>query len=117
MTVASDLSFGALADPVRREILGILAERGECSAGAIADAIQRVGRTSVSMHLRVLLDAGFLSARREGRFHYFSVRPDGAAQEVIRVLQRIFDTSLSDLEERSTSVNTEESHERESGVG
>jgi ArsR family transcriptional regulator, arsenate/arsenite/antimonite-responsive transcriptional repressor len=92
--VAADLAFDALADPVRREILTVLAEREECSAGELSGHIQRVGRTAVSSHLRVLRTAGLISERRTGRFRYYSVDPDGPAQDVIRLLQALFQSSL-----------------------
>jgi ArsR family transcriptional regulator len=92
--VAADLAFDALADPVRREILTVLAEREECSAGELSDHIQRVGRTAVSSHLRVLRTAGLIAERRTGRFRYYSVDPTGPAQDVIRLLQELFQGSL-----------------------
>ena len=92
--MAADLAFDALADPVRREILGVLAAREECSAGELSSAIQRVGRTAVSSHLRVLRIAGLITERRTGRFRYYSVDTDGPAQDVIRLLQELFQGSL-----------------------
>ncbi|HXV94682.1 MAG TPA: metalloregulator ArsR/SmtB family transcription factor [Pseudonocardia sp.] len=94
--MAADLAFDALADPVRREILAVLAEREECSAGELSAHIQRVGRTAVSSHLRVLRTAGLVTERRKGRFRYYSVNPVGPAQEVIRMLQELFQRSLDD---------------------
>jgi DNA-binding transcriptional ArsR family regulator len=92
--VAPDLAFDALADPVRREILAVLAARDECSAGELSAAIQRVGRTAVSSHLRVLRTAGLISERRTGRFRFYSLNPTGPAQDVIRLLQELFQGSL-----------------------
>ncbi|MEJ3654592.1 metalloregulator ArsR/SmtB family transcription factor [Actinomycetes bacterium KLBMP 9759] len=92
--MAPDLAFDALADPVRREILGVLAEREECSAGELSNAIHRVGRTAVSSHLRVLRTAGLIAERRTGRFRYYSVDPTGPAQDVIQLLQELFQGSL-----------------------
>jgi DNA-binding transcriptional ArsR family regulator len=92
--VAPDLAFDALADPVRREILAVLAAHDECSAGELSAAIQRVGRTAVSSHLRVLRTAGLISERRTGRFRYYSLNPTGPAQDVIRLLQELFQGSL-----------------------
>jgi DNA-binding transcriptional ArsR family regulator len=92
--VDADLAFDALADPVRREILAVLAERDECSAGELSDAVQRVGRTAVSSHLRILRTAGLIAERRTGRFRYYSVDPAGPAQDVIRFLQELFQGSL-----------------------
>lgn len=94
MDVAEDLAFDALADGVRREILTVLAERDECSAGELAERIQRVGRTAVSSHLRVLRVAGLISERRTGRFRYYSINPTGAAQDVLRLLTGVFRMSL-----------------------
>jgi ArsR family transcriptional regulator, arsenate/arsenite/antimonite-responsive transcriptional repressor len=102
-TVAADLAFDALADPVRREILAVLAEREECSAGELAEHIRRVGRTAVSSHLRVLRTAGLIAERRTGRFRYYSVNPGGPAQEVIRLLQGLFQGSLDDAKAAAES--------------
>jgi ArsR family transcriptional regulator, arsenate/arsenite/antimonite-responsive transcriptional repressor len=94
--VDADHAFDALADPVRREILAVLAERDECSAGELSDAVQRVGRTAVSSHLRILRTAGLIAERRTGRFRYYSVDATGPAQDVIRFLQELFQGSLAD---------------------
>ena len=88
--MAPDLAFDALADPVRREILGVLAEDEEISAGALAERIDSVGRTAVSTHLRVLRVAGLVTERRAGRFRYYAIDPSGAATEVIRLLHGLF---------------------------
>jgi ArsR family transcriptional regulator len=93
--VGADLAFDALADPVRRQILGVLAELRECSVGELAERIDSVGRTSVSSHLRVLRAAGLVTERKDGRFRYYSVDSTGAAQDVLSLLQGLFQASLS----------------------
>jgi ArsR family transcriptional regulator, arsenate/arsenite/antimonite-responsive transcriptional repressor len=93
--VGADLAFDALADPVRRQILGVLAEMHECSVGELAERIDSVGRTSVSSHLRVLRAAGLVTERKDGRFRYYSVDSTGAAQDVLSLLQGLFQASLS----------------------
>jgi ArsR family transcriptional regulator, arsenate/arsenite/antimonite-responsive transcriptional repressor len=92
--VVADEAFDALADPVRREILTLLSQRDECSAGELSEQISRVGRTAVSSHLRVLRTAGLIAERRTGRFRYYSVDPTGPAQEVIQLLIELFQGSL-----------------------
>jgi DNA-binding transcriptional ArsR family regulator len=94
--VGSDLAFDALADPVRREILGLLAVK-ECSAGEISEQVTRVGRTAVSAHLRVLKASGLVTERRDGRFRRYSLDPGGPAQEVLRFLHELFRGSLDDV--------------------
>jgi DNA-binding transcriptional ArsR family regulator len=67
--------FAALGDPTRREVLNILAARGEASATAIATQLP-VSRPAVVKHLGVLDRAGLLQERRQGREVLFSVRPE-----------------------------------------
>lgn len=95
----SNMAFDALADPVRREILGVLAAEDECSAGVIAEHITSVGRTAVSTHLRVLRVAGLVSERRAGRFRYYSIDPSGSAREVLTLLHQVFRSGLQSVGE------------------
>ena len=59
-----DAVFRALADPTRREILGIL-RGGKQTVGEIAGNF-RMSRPAVSKHLRLLCSAGLVVSRREG---------------------------------------------------
>src|SRR5689334_24172338 len=56
---------GAIADPVRREILLMLRDES-LSAGQIAERFA-ISRPAVSRHLRVLREAGLVSDRADGR--------------------------------------------------
>jgi ArsR family transcriptional regulator, arsenate/arsenite/antimonite-responsive transcriptional repressor len=108
--VVADEAFDALADPVRREILTLLSQRDECSAGELSEQISRVGRTAVSSHLRVLRTAGLIAERRTGRFRYYSVDPNGPAQEVIQLLIELFQGSLDAT--KAAAENTAASTDR-----
>jgi ArsR family transcriptional regulator len=94
--VGVDLAFDALADPVRREILAVLAQCEECSAGELSARVSRVGRTAVSTHLRKLHTAGLIDERRTGRFRYYSLNPNGTAQDVLHMLHGLFENSLAE---------------------
>ena len=107
----ADLAFDALADPVRREILAVLAARDECSAGELSEAVRRVGRTAVSSHLRILRTAGLIAERRTGRFRYYSVDGTGPAQDVIRFLQELFQGSLDDAKAAAEAAEATEAAE------
>ncbi|MBW0101377.1 helix-turn-helix transcriptional regulator [Pseudonocardia sp. KRD291] len=109
----ADLAFDALADPVRREILSVLAEHDELSAGALAEQIHTVGRTAVSTHLRVLRIAGLVTERRAGRFRFYAIDPSGAAADVIRLLHGLFRESLD--EARSAVETRGEGHVAKTG--
>jgi DNA-binding transcriptional ArsR family regulator len=67
--------FAALADPTRRQVLDLLAARGEGSASALAAQLP-VSRPAVVKHLTVLDRAGLVEARRRGREVLFTVRPE-----------------------------------------
>jgi DNA-binding transcriptional ArsR family regulator len=67
--------FQVLAEPRRREVLRLLADR-ELTAGEIAGGFD-VTRQAVSQHLRVLLEAGLIRERRDGVRRWYSARPEG----------------------------------------
>ncbi|MFF3335869.1 ArsR/SmtB family transcription factor [Streptomyces sp. NPDC002888] len=56
----------ALADPVRREILTVLARQGGATTTSLAAGLP-VTRQAVAKHLAVLDRAGLVSAHRAGR--------------------------------------------------
>jgi DNA-binding transcriptional ArsR family regulator len=60
-----DLTFAALADPIRRSILDRLVH-GEATVGQLARPY-RVSRPAISKHLRVLERAGLVIRTRDGR--------------------------------------------------
>src|SRR6202046_75922 len=58
--------FRALADPTRVQIVSLLARSGgPLTVGAITDAVD-VGQSTVSAHLKVLAEVGFVLADRRG---------------------------------------------------
>jgi DNA-binding transcriptional ArsR family regulator len=73
--VSLDRAFGALADPTRRRILRLVADRPR-QAGELAEGFP-VSRPAVSKHLRVLREAGLVAARKEGRARVYHLSPKG----------------------------------------
>lgn len=69
----------ALAEPTRRQLLDLLADRGEASASTLAGALP-VTRQAVVKHLAVLDDAGLVSGRRAGREVLYRTRPERLAE-------------------------------------
>ncbi|MGZ6728109.1 MAG: ArsR/SmtB family transcription factor [Gaiellaceae bacterium] len=68
----------ALADPTRRTIVELLAER-ELSAGELAASFE-TSRPAVSRHLRVLREQDLVQARVEGRRRLYSLDPEPLAE-------------------------------------
>jgi len=65
----------ALADPRRFELLEKIARAG-CPLGcAQARAALPISAATLSHHIKELETAGLISIRREGKFHFMSLRP------------------------------------------
>jgi DNA-binding transcriptional ArsR family regulator len=97
VTHSAAAAFGALADPTRRAVLGLL-RRGSLPAGRIAQAFP-VSRPAISKHLRLLRRAHLVRERREGRRRLYQLNP-GPLRAVDSWLNdyRIFwQSSLNDL--------------------
>ena len=67
----------AVAEPNRRRLLQLLGH-GDQTVTALAGNF-RVSRSAISQHLGVLADAGLIASRKEGRFQYYRLRPEGMA--------------------------------------
>lgn len=67
-------SFAIIAEPSRRTILDLLAS-SERSVGEL-ERLLRMSQPSVSKHLRVLREAGFVEARVEAQRRIYRLRPD-----------------------------------------
>jgi len=65
--------LAALADPMRRRVLDLVAARGPISASALATELP-VSRQAVVKHLAVLEKAELVASERAGRENNFSVR-------------------------------------------
>jgi DNA-binding transcriptional ArsR family regulator len=113
--MSTHLAFDALADEVRRDILSVLAEKGECSAGEIAESVARVGRTTVSSHLRVLRTSGVITERREGKHRYYSLDSNGPTREALEFLQGLLTSSLRELKSATEASAPEVPQRREAG--
>jgi DNA-binding transcriptional ArsR family regulator len=70
---APDDAFSAIAHPLRRGLLDMLAH-GERNVANLAEPFN-VSRPAVSQHLRILLDAGLVAERRVGRERRYSLQP------------------------------------------
>ena len=101
MKAANDglsLKLRAISDPVRREILRLLARKGLCSLdrtdGMCAADLQRhmgLAQPTISHHMRVLAEAGLVQAEKAGTWVCYC-RDDAAierlASEVRQVLEQ-----------------------------
>jgi DNA-binding transcriptional ArsR family regulator len=67
-------AFATIAEPNRRAILSLLAT-SERSVGEIEEQLQ-LPQPSVSKHLRVLREAGFVESRADAQRRLYRIRPE-----------------------------------------
>ena len=101
-----DSVFRALADPTRRRIIQLVADRG-MTAGTIARHFH-TSRPAVSQHLTVLRNAGLLSEHRQGRTRTYQTNQE-TVDEVVHHLQSFWAGRLEELKRQS---EREERHKR-----
>ena len=73
-------AFKVLGDPARLRLLSLIAAHAGGEA-CNCDLIEPLGlsQPTVSHHLKVLHDAGFLDRERRGQWVYYRIRPDRLA--------------------------------------
>jgi len=87
------LVLKALADPRRFELLQQIAGAG-CPLGCgQALAALQISAATLSHHIKELETAGLIDVRREGKFHYLSLRP-GVLASLAAVLAALEPASL-----------------------
>src|SRR5215211_915982 len=75
MRQAPDAVFAALADPTRRRVLRLVAERGPTSATRLGRDLP-VTRQAVAKHLMVLSRAGLITGQRAGQEVRYALVPE-----------------------------------------
>lgn len=66
--------FQAIADPTRREIIGLLAKK-PLNLNAVAENFS-ISRPAISRHIKILTECGLVFVRREGRERYCEAKFD-----------------------------------------
>ena len=105
-----DVALNALAEPRRRAILALLADR-ELAAGDVASRFE-VTRPAISQHLGVLRAAGLVTERRDGARRLYRLRPEGLA-ELRAWLDRFWSSGLDRLKTAAEAEERETRDERD----
>ena len=101
-----DKTFGALADPTRRQILAQLAQGEEC----VTDLARphAMSLAAVSKHLIVLEKAGLVKRQRNGRVHSLALeaKPMQEAQAWLDRYRQFWETNLDHFEKYLEQLQT-----------
>ena len=100
-------TFTALAEPTRRRILAEL-RIGDRSVNELVQTLA-VGQPTVSKHLKVLREAGFVSARvaAQHRIYRIEAAPFAALERWLEPYRRLWTTHLDRLERHLDSIEEE----------
>jgi DNA-binding transcriptional ArsR family regulator len=101
--------WAAIGEPSRRALLDVLVVGGAATPTTLARELPFT-RQAVSKHLAVLLEAGLVAARREGREVHYAVQPDRleAAAREMAVAATAWSTRLATIKRLA-----EENHGRD----
>lgn len=111
-----DQVYGAIADPTRRAMLGVLAE-GELNVGSLAERFP-ISLNGVSKHVKVLERAGLVERTVQGREHRLrlNAEPLREASAWLDHYRTFWDTRLTALEEflleKDRGIGSEETTRR-----
>jgi ArsR family transcriptional regulator len=81
-SVSADLSAGfkALGDPHRVAVIHLLSAAPGPVCVVDIERHLPLSQSTVSYHLKTLVDAGLLDRERRGRWSYYTIRPDRLAE-------------------------------------
>jgi len=75
--------FKAFCDETRLMVLGLL-QTGEKCACDLLEAVE-VGQSTLSHHMKILVESGIVSTRKDGKWTYYSISEQGS-QVAMRML-------------------------------
>jgi DNA-binding transcriptional ArsR family regulator len=103
-TDALSVTFAALADPTRREILGRLADH-EATVNELAAPFE-ISLQAVSQHLKVLERAGLITRSREAQYRpcRFEAEPLETALEWIEEHRQVWQERFDKLEQHLREI-------------
>jgi DNA-binding transcriptional ArsR family regulator len=73
--------FKALGDPIRWNIVQQMAEVGELACSTLEETLP-VSKPTISYHTKILIQAGLISVRKQGRNLFYTLRRDVLRQLV-----------------------------------
>jgi ArsR family transcriptional regulator len=89
------LVFKALCDETRLAALSLL-QSGEKCACVLLDKVN-VGQSTLSHHMKILVNSGIVNARKEGKWTYYSINTVGSenAAQLLQELTAVDETNTN----------------------
>ena len=72
-------AFAALADPTRRQIIELLASKGQLSATDISDRF-KISAPAISQHLKILRETRLLAMEKRKQQRLYQINPEAMSE-------------------------------------
>ncbi|GAB5555740.1 MAG: metalloregulator ArsR/SmtB family transcription factor [Saprospiraceae bacterium] len=104
--------FQAIADPIRREIIELLAEE-TLTVNAIAEKFE-ISRPAISKHLKILKECEIIDYRQEGRTRHCFIQAQNLipAYMWIEQYQKLWEDKLDSFDQYLSKLQSERKIER-----
>jgi len=91
--------FQAIADPTRRDIIGLIAHRS-LNLNAVADHFD-ISRPAISKHIKILTECGLIVIKQQGRERYCEAHLEklNAVSDWVEQYKNFWNARLDSLEE------------------
>lgn len=98
--------FQAIADPVRRDIIGLLAD-DTLTVNAVAENFD-ISRPAISKHLRILNECGIITISKKGRERFCEIQPKNLmpVAEWIEQYRKLWEEKLDQFEDYLMKLQT-----------
>ena len=101
--------FQAIADPTRREILGMLAEE-PLNVNSVAEHFD-VSRTAIYKHMKILIECGLVDVQQKGRERYCEAKLEKLSEvsDWVEQYRKLWTQKLDSLERYLNKLQKAES--------
>jgi DNA-binding transcriptional ArsR family regulator len=106
-------AFNAIAEPRRREIIGLLAAGGTLSVNEIVEKL-RLPQPAVSKHLGVLREVGLVSSEKSGqqRIYRLNAQELKAVHDWVKTFEQFWTNQIDRIKERAERKAAERAAEQ-----
>jgi DNA-binding transcriptional ArsR family regulator len=102
--------FQAIADPTRREIIGLIAKQ-PLNLNAVAERFD-MSRQAVSLHIKILEECGLIMLKQQGRERFCEARLEalGEVSAWVQQYKQHFEDKLDSLERYLDKLQKQKKH-------
>ena len=107
--------FQAIADPQRRAIISLIAEK-ELTVNDIAEHFT-ISRPAVSKHLKILEECGLVTVTQKGRERYCQLQVEklSTVSDWVEQYKKIWESRLDSLEAYLEELQSKDKHRKQDG--